>query len=261
MDPILDRREPTIWKHYEKWPARKSTTLRLDTSPSVVEAVLNWLRTDNYRRHYDQGQEGACVGFGESWMMTYYNREAFDPFWLYYSAQAVDEWPETPPEGGTSLDAAFRVLHTQGHRRFYAQRSRALELKHGISEYRWASSVDEIRAAISLGAPVGLGINWYDAFYDPAMKPRVDRPNDRRLHDYWIGEAGTNWGRIAGGHYINVIAASDKRQAFGLCNTWGYSYPLLVWLPYSSVERLLNENGEAGIVTDRPKDEYGEVTP
>jgi hypothetical protein len=33
-------------------------------------------------------------------------------------------------------------------------------------------------------------------------------------------------------------------------NSWGRAYPL-VWLPYAAMERLLKEDGEATLVTDR----------
>jgi hypothetical protein len=43
---------------------------------------------------------------------------------------------------------------------------------------------------------------------------------------------------------------SDRRQAVRLVNTWGLSYPY-VWIPYRVVDRLIDEDGEAALVTDR----------
>lgn len=43
----------------------------------------------------------------------------------------------------------------------------------------------------------------------------------------------------------------DARQGVPLLNSWGRAFPHVVWLPYVTLSRLLNENGEATVVTDR----------
>ena len=57
---------------------------------------------------YDQGREGACVGFGCSRMMSLLNRKRYDARWLWDWAKSTDEWPETNPgdDQGTSVRAA-----------------------------------------------------------------------------------------------------------------------------------------------------------
>ena len=47
-----------------------------------------------------------------------------------------------------------------------------------------------------------------------------------------------------------LYGASDERQAFKLKNSWGPEYPL-VWMPYDTLQRLIDEHGEVAIVTDR----------
>jgi hypothetical protein len=245
----LDRRIPTDWRHMERW--RASATL--PETVAQVELILDVPR--QYRDAYDQGAEGACVGFSQSWLTSINNRKLYDARWLYHEAQAIDEWPETPPEEGTSLRAGFDVLRTKGHRRVYAGQTRPVELEQGISANRWAATADEVRTAIAQHMPVNFGINWYQQFSSPEQRPRLD-DNGRELiefgfrrYDWWIGV--NSWGRISGGHAITCVGASDRRQAFALCNTWGETYPFLVWLPYVSFERLLGQQGEAGIVSDR----------
>lgn len=183
--------------------------------------------------------------------MSILNRRLYDAYRLYATAQGIDEWAETPPEGGTSLRAGFDVLRTIGHWRVYAGRSRAPMLEEGISENRWITTVDEARAALFAKMPINLGINWYTQFSRPIEKPRHgDKPTSRR-REYWIDENVAVWGWVEGGHAITAVGASDKRQAFALCNTWGEGYPFLVWLPYKAFERLMQEQGECGVVTDR----------
>lgn len=242
--PIVDRRVPTDFTHVEKYPA---TGLRqLQRSVPTVERVLKLpLR---YHAIYDQGAEGACVGFGESILMSILNRKLYDARWLYQQAQLIDEWADTPPAGGTSLRAGFDVLRDRGHRRLYAARSRAEEMDEGIVDVnRWLTTVDEARTAIASWMPVCLGINWYDRFYEPTAR----QSSVSRKPDYWIAEPDGYWGPVVGGHCITLVGASDRRQAFALYNSWGTSYPWPTWLPYTSFARLMSEYGEAAIVTDK----------
>lgn len=49
-----------------------------------------------------------------------------------------------------------------------------------------------------------------------------------------------------------VLAALGRpnAQAVPLSNNWGLQYPLIVWLPVATLDRLLKEEGEADVVTD-----------
>jgi C1A family cysteine protease len=99
--------------------------------------------------------------------------------------------------------------------------------------------------------PLGFGIFWYYAFYTPVMK----KSGTRNAEEAWIAPTGSDprWGGIAGGHCICGAGASDRREAFELANTWGRSYGKKgrIWVPYKAVERLMGEQGECAIVTDR----------
>lgn len=211
----------------------------LPTSPAPVERFLTLPNPEEYRPFYDQGTEGACVGFSCSWMMSILNRRRYDATKLYREAQDCDEYHDTPPSDGTSVKAALDILRARGHWRYYAGLMRALNLRDGIAAYRWALTVDELRAAISQGTPFVLGINWYEAFDSPVF-----------VKGGWSIGHQVNWGYVRGGHAICGYGASDKRQAFRLINTWGFDFPP-VWIPYTAVQRLLNEDGEAAAVTDR----------
>lgn len=250
--PVLDRLIPKAWDHVEKHPLRLAAPRAL-----VVERLLDVPR--QYRAAYDQGQEGACVGYGQSWMMSILNRKRYSPRTLYKAAQQVDEWPGEDYEG-TSLKAGFDILRDRGHWRHYAGVERPVESDEGIERNDWATDVDGIRAAIAAGIPVNLGINWYQEFGAPREVPRDERREVRsdpslatarmpRI-EYYIGTSA-NWGRVLGGHDITCVGASDARQALALCNTWGQLYPFIVWLPYEAKRRLLAEEGEAGVPIDR----------
>lgn len=245
----LGRRTPTDWRHTEGYPLR---TLIEDPAHALVvppDGTERGLGLPTYWNLWDQGSEGACVGFGSSAMMgitnTLQSRTSgagqtyrYAPRWLYSEAQLVDEWGDTPPAQGTSVRASCDVLRTQGHRRVRYGVTQPVDLAHGIQSNRWALTTDEIRAAIYAGLAVSIGVNWYSNFDSPVIV------NNER----WIGQGSL--GGIRGGHCVCIYRMSDRRQAFRFMNSWGSGYPP-VWLPYDVMQRLLGEDGEATVITDR----------
>jgi hypothetical protein len=142
--------------------------------------------------YYNQGAEGACVGFSCSRMMSHYNRARYQARWLYHEAQKVDPWPGEN-YSGTSVSAACDVLRTVGHK---LENRLAPWISQGITANRWITTVDQIHQTI--GLPL-----------------------------------------------------ADKLGAVPLLNSWGTGYPRVVWLPDQVLARLLDEDGECVVVTDR----------
>lgn len=231
--PTLGARIPPDWDHVRKYGYAA-------LAEPTIDSVERSLPLPRYRSHYDQGREGACVGFSCSWMMSIYNRRRYQAHWLWNQAKLRDGLPDTNPgdDNGTTIRAALDVLRQVGHARIWDRRVLEPDLGHGIHANRWALDVDEIRTAIAHGDPVILGANWYTAFDAP----------ERVGMDHWIAHRA--FGRVRGRHAICLFRASDRRQAFGFVNSWGDRYPLS-YLPYDAVTRLLSEHGEAAIVTDR----------
>ena len=103
---------------------------------------------------YDQGQEGACVGFGWSRCMTILNKgEIYAPRWLWDRSKEIDQWPETVPgdNNGTSVRLAGAILRDAGHVDWddsygdddHTERAGYDPVRRdGISRFRWARSVD-----------------------------------------------------------------------------------------------------------------------
>jgi hypothetical protein len=163
---------------------------------------------------YNQGQEGACVGFGNTRAVTIHKAaptspasdnptgegEFFDAFWLYDQARQLEG---TYPSGeGSTVKAGAEVLLTKGHRLQTGQEvcTRGVgdaepSLIDGIKAIRWATSLDEVLAALA-------------------------RPG---------------------------------AQAIPFENSWGLAYPSaetsVVWMPVSTFAQLLAEGGEAGVYT------------
>lgn len=230
-------------------------------APAAIEKVLHlpsWLAS------HDQGREGSCVGHAVALERAISNTaelraisprawRRYDPIQLWRAAKAIDEYPQTKPgdELGTSVRAAYEITRTIGLARVRgmilvggapkpvgAHEPDPLE---GVSEYRWAKTVDAIRAAIDAAIPVAIGVDWYTGYDDPIVKGNRER---------WLPLPADS-GRVRGGHSVALVGASDRRQAFRLVNSWGHEYPP-VWMPYATMEYLLGRRGEAALVTDRP---------
>jgi len=240
----LGRRVPPDRQHVERFAL---ADIGLAVPPWGVEKGLGlpW-----WWKQHDQGAEGSCVGFGCSAMMSITNArqrwlrdktaEAFryDARWLYQEAQLVDDWDDTPPEEGTSVRAGCDILRLDGHRRIRFGVESDPDPAQGIAANRWATTVDDVRAAIYANLAVAIGVDWYSNFDDPELY----------FGELWIGRRVL--GHIRGGHCVCLYRMSDRRHAFRVMNSWGAGYPP-VWLPYDVLERLLDDNGEAAVITDR----------
>ena len=237
----LGRRSPTDWKHVEKYPLSAAAL----SAPATAEKSLG---LPAYWPLWDQVTNGPCVGFGTSSMSGITNTyqlkmqgisttTRFAPMWLYDQAQLVDEWLQTPPQTGTSVRAACDVLRDVGHRRVRNGVTLPIDLNWGIAANRWARTVDELRGAIYSGSAVSFGINWYASFDAPVMVGT----------ERWIKTAS---GRLRGGHCTCLYRMSDRRQAFMMMNSWGALYPP-VWVAYDVVQKLIDQDGEATVITDR----------
>lgn len=245
----LGRIAPATWEHVERYPFAAPT-------PERVERILRLPRWRVGKYPHDQGREGSCVGHAVALERAITNAAElghgvrYDPIALWRAAKAIDEWPATKPDDdrGTSVKAAYEIARTVGlarveHMELENGRPRAVGAQApsaaaGVSEYRWARTVDETRAAIAAGVPVAIGIDWFTGFDTPIA----------RGSEFWL--PASSLGRVRGGHSVALYGASDRREAFRLANSWGKSYPL-VWMPYAALEQLLARNGEAALVTDR----------
>jgi hypothetical protein len=249
-DPRLGRFIPDDWRHVEKYPLG---ALPVEQRPQRAPVVIgvNWYaemdtptqddETDEYFiardgarsltrirgghcvclepggelsdrdewwSFYDQGREGACVGFGWSRCMSILNREpTYTARWLWDRCKERDQWPETNPgdDEGTSVRAGGEVLAALGHVPWSPPHADddhngrvgyRPERAAGITTFRWARSVDEVHAVLG---------------------------NER----------------------------ADELGAVPLLNSWGRGYPHRTWMPDDVLARLIEEEGEVAIPTDR----------
>lgn len=182
--------------------------------PTTGKVVRKMQDTAGWYRFYNQGHEGACVGFGSSRMVTLLNRKLYFGRWLWDRAKEHDQWPDTNPgdSNGTSVNAAMQVLAQMGHVAWkpsyvdmdtdgeggdaYPRSALAPVASEGINTYRWATTVDQVHAAIK-------------------------------------------------------SPSSAKAGAVRILNSWGTDYPQRVWMPNETLQKLIDQDGEVALVTDR----------
>lgn len=182
----------------------------------------------------DQGEEGACVGFGWAAMLSAYPKpvsgidDNFAKNEIYEEAKTVDEWPGTDYEG-TSVLAGAKVVQSLGY----------------ISSYHWAFSIEELLRAVAYGGPVVVGVNWYEGMVNPRTSALIKAEGD-----------------ILGGHCVCVrgvslrsILPGEKRglPVVRIRNSWGSSYGRRgdVFLPIEDMEKLLKEQGECCLTVNK----------
>lgn len=224
----LGRLVPSDWDHVDKYPLTAETA---PSAPTPVVIGVDWFAEfdrpvqDSQGRYwiardgrlttvrgghcvclkpkgftdplswwdfYNQGNEGACVGFGVSRLTSQLNRKRYDGFWLYHEAQKIDEWAGEDYEG-TSVRAGLDILRTRGHRAVYGGKSSIENPMEGIAANRWATSAQQALDALGY-----TGLDYVD-----------------------------------------------------LLNSWGRSYPHIVRMPATVLQKLIDRNGEVGLVTDR----------
>lgn len=219
---------------------------RLDRLPQFDPASRRFRAVadieDRKRRSYtwgirprlDQGQEGACVGFGigqellarpavaDPMIVTArYAREI-----IYWGAQQADEWdggsyPGAEPQyEGTSVLAGLKTAVRLGW----------------FDEYRWAFGLDDLILAVGYKGPAVIGTNWYTGMFSTDV-------------DGYLRVTGD----LAGGHCILVNGVSVRLRRFMLTNSWGtdWGFGGQCYISWEDMDRLLHEQGEAAIPAKR----------
>lgn len=200
---------------------------RLYPIATLTRAVVLRTRSHRIQTRLDQGQEGACVGFG--WAHELASTPApwaglTNDFarQLYKDAQQVDEWPGDS-YSGTSVLAGAKVMAARGYMR----------------EYRWTFGIDDLLDALMLG-PVVVGTNWHDSMYDP--------PSTRLLDTS---------GRVVGRHCYLIRGLTLKPRLKGLVkvgpcvrvwNSWSWND---AYITVEDFERLLLDGGEGCVPVGR----------
>ena len=197
-------------------PRSLNYTVRKQVGPNLRTRTCMWKRS----LWLDQGQEGACTGFGFSHVLgttpRKYVKQTIDDAFArhrYERAKQCDEWPGEDYDGSSVLGA------------MQAGKQDGL-----VSAYSWCTTMDEIKHAVSYLGPIEIGIDWYESMFD------VDSEGFVR-----IGSS-----QIAGGHAIQVGGIDVTKGAFRLDNSWGKDWGRngSAWITFTDMEQLLHQQGE-----------------
>ena len=138
------------WTHKDSRDALFTMGGNLDDIIFVPEGYV-WVRGESL----DQGDEGACVGFGwgawhnckpKGWQNQVDNRYAFG--W-YNRAQELDPWPGTN-YSGTTVRAGAKVAKERGL----------------LDTYVWADSIEAMDTWLLTKGPIVVASNWYNSMDD-----------------------------------------------------------------------------------------------
>lgn len=150
--------------------------------PTLDDPIEYWI-------YYNQLATGHCIGFGDARAQSLIHGLEFNATWLYDAARNKEG--NHSEEEGSTVRAAMAVLKAKGAK---AVGAAAPSLLYSVSAYRWATSWDEVRAA--LGVP-------------------------------------------------------DDQDGVDFLNSWGKDYPHVTRLVDAAGERLLAEQGEFAVFTER----------
>lgn len=193
--------------------------------PAIRTAVTRPLFTKIYDCPFwlDQGEEGACVGFGHSHKScagpNVHPKTESDAFALYRRAQQIDEW-EGENYSGTSVLAGAKAAKEAGW----------------ILEYRWCFSVEEILQTLCYIGPVVLGLWWYEGMWDTDAAGYI-RPTGGRV----------------GGHCLLALGYDHENQRVLLHNSWGPGWGEngRAWISVADLKQLFEvEDGEACVTVE-----------
>lgn len=173
--------------------------------------------------HLNQGQEGACVGFGFSHELNaapdvvsgITDQSAHV---LYKQAQTLDPWPGEDYQGTTVLAGVKALMQLY---------------PDYIDSYRWAFGIDDLIHTLSFFSPVVLGIKWHQGMY-PLSSEAIVKPT----------------GATVGGHCILARGVDMENKMFTLRNSWGQMWGNNgdCFISFDDMQTLLLDEGEACVL-------------
>lgn len=157
-----------------------------------------WSEPSGWWSWFDQISEGICVSEAWARCMGLLNRRRYQPLPCYDYAQANDEYNDTPPAEGTSVDAGGKFVRdkgmvraARGERHMVVGKCKYYDspsLNDGIQAVRWATSIDEVLDA--LGAPNADYVDFFNSW-------GTSYPHKTRMPATTLGRLLSEYGEMA----------------------------------------------------------------
>ena len=189
----------------------------------------------------DQGPLGSCVGNGGTtqletmWVRMgrpFTQMSRLGLYWLArYLADNVNNddgcYPRDMAKALVKYGCPRESLHPYLIDRFREKPSpEAMEdaLNYRVEKYYWPRNAAEIKWALSLGYPVGVGIRVFKEFENP-INGIVSMPEEDE--------------EDSGLHWIDICGHSDPTQYYDIVNSWGTSWGIggFAKVPYKYIEK------------------------
>lgn len=191
----------------------------------------------------DQGDEGACVGFGITHELAAspvpvrgldaaFAREA-----IYWAAQKIDPWAggaypgASPQYEGTSVLAGMQAAQSLGY----------------FAEYRWAFGIDDVLRAVSHAGPVVMGTVWREGMFEPRPSGLLTVEDSVAGGHCWLLRGLILKPRLRGERLTEPVVRCRNSWGAG----WGAAGDF--FLRVSDLEALLADDGEAAVPMGRAR--------
>lgn len=156
--------------------------------PAAVQEVVEW----EPGPVLDQGQEGACIGFGCRALLNaspFRQKGGPTAREIYLQARLIDEFDDSIVESGTSVRAGLDVMRSHGL----------------IERYLWATSVQDIYHFLDKHGPVVAGVSWHGYETEADGRMRFDGPS-------------------VGGHCILYTGYDLRTRRLKFQNSWSAAF-------------------------------------
>lgn len=240
-DGPLGRLAPTDWAHVDKYPLSA-----LPQKPVGVPVAIgvNWYSNfdspvlEAGRYWIGRGNLGLVRG-GHCVALKSVQRDP-DTWW---------EWYDQRSEGACVGFGCSRVMSLLNRRRYYARW--LWDQAKLVDEWEGTRPGDDdgtsVRAAMDVLRTIGH-CRWKGAY-----KQETDyQERDEHPGVLEEGIAANRWATNAQ-EVLDTIAlpVAHKLLAVPILNSWGRAYPHIVWMPAGTLQRLIDEDGEVALITDR----------
>ncbi len=224
----LGRLAPTDWEHVEKHPLRVS----LITKGTPVVLGINWYRSmsnpqqDSNGRWWIKDISGPLDG-GHAICVKPAGLSDTLGWWEFYDQGDIGACV------GYSESRMMSLLNRTRYNSLWLYHQAQLNDEWPGENYEGTS----VRAGLEILRVVGHQRLIGGFIQSP-------RPED--------GISAYRWGTsVSDVHGTIKMPLADTLNAVPLLNSWGTYYPHIVWLRDEDLDRLLTEDGEAGVITDR----------